>query len=88
MDVVNAYARAGHFRHSRPFLGSRGPAAPRASARWLSRILMTSTRSLDLLDWQAKPLCQLVGTGIEFLDRPPREADSSERQPQEVPAAA
>jgi hypothetical protein len=31
---------------------------------------------------------EIIATGIEFLDRPPRDADSPERQPQEVPAAA
>jgi single-strand DNA-binding protein len=31
---------------------------------------------------------EILATGVEFLDRPPREPDSHEPQPQEVPAAA
>ena len=31
---------------------------------------------------------EIIATGIAFLDRPARDADSPERQPQEVPAAA
>jgi len=31
---------------------------------------------------------EIVATGVEFLDRPPRDGDSPEQHPQEVPAAA
>jgi single-strand DNA-binding protein len=31
---------------------------------------------------------EIIASAVEFLDRPPRDADSSEHQPEEVPAAA
>ena len=42
----------------------------------------------DASDGSKRRAMEIVATGVEFLDRPPRDADSPERQTQEVPADA
>jgi single-strand DNA-binding protein len=42
----------------------------------------------EAVDGSKRRGMEIIATGVEFLDRPPRDTDSRERQPQEVHAAA
>ncbi len=56
------------------------------------RVVAVSAR-LEPTSWEAQDGSKrrgmaIVATAVEFLDRPPRDTDSPEEQPQEVPIAA
>ena len=70
-----------------------GPLAETCAAHLAKGRLVGVSARLEPTAWDApdgskRRGMEIIATGIEFLDRPPRDADSPERQPQEVPAAA
>jgi single-strand DNA-binding protein len=70
-----------------------GPLAETCAAHLRKGRLVGVSARLEPTAWEApdgakRRGMEIIANAVEFLDRPPREGDSPERQPEEVPAAA
>jgi single-strand DNA-binding protein len=70
-----------------------GPLAETCAAHLSKGRLVGVSARLEPTAWEAadgakRRAMEIIAHAVEFLDRPPRQGDSPERQPREVPAAA